>query len=314
MNQLLPRLLVLENVSGFEKSDAYSQLVRALERNYRIETFLLSPQQFGFPNSRERFYLVAVRRINDAVKCIMSGMDFGADASLAGSAGPSSTLLSTGIDQCISPRTALSRGWNVDSAVTLSDDANVYDLDFTRETTHCPHGIPFRKHMLSVGDFLMENSWSTTVPKSDGDWGTTPMGKYSDDPFIVPDKILQKRSSVCLDVVYPQCQHSACFTKAYSRYFLGTGSVVCPDRKFAPTNNAPFAEELGAENNLLAWSGRLRFFTPLEEFRMLGFPAKFRLPPRFPVKSAWAAAGNSLNPSVVASVLLFCKSELLMFL
>eukprot|EP00397_Hematodinium_sp_SG-2012_P013111 GEMP01013304.1.p1 GENE.GEMP01013304.1~~GEMP01013304.1.p1 ORF type:complete len:611 (+),score=132.00 GEMP01013304.1:244-2076(+) len=58
----LPKLILLENVAGFEQSVAYGQLNKALvKRGYFVEPFMLTPSQALFPNSRLRFFLTAQR-------------------------------------------------------------------------------------------------------------------------------------------------------------------------------------------------------------------------------------------------------------
>uniref|UniRef100_A0A0G4FW83 DNA (cytosine-5-)-methyltransferase n=1 Tax=Chromera velia CCMP2878 TaxID=1169474 RepID=A0A0G4FW83_9ALVE len=58
----LPRLLLLENVRGFETSESRQRLVSTLKRRgYSLQEFVLSPHQVAIPNSRVRFYLVAKR-------------------------------------------------------------------------------------------------------------------------------------------------------------------------------------------------------------------------------------------------------------
>ncbi|CAF0996982.1 unnamed protein product [Rotaria magnacalcarata] len=55
-----PKYILLENVSGFEYSQAHQLLLDTLQaHNYYYEQYLLSPIQFGIPNSRLRFYLIA---------------------------------------------------------------------------------------------------------------------------------------------------------------------------------------------------------------------------------------------------------------
>jgi len=57
-----PEWIVLENVKGFVGSDVLSELYDCLERNaYGWNEYLLSPMQFGMPNHRKRYYLVAQR-------------------------------------------------------------------------------------------------------------------------------------------------------------------------------------------------------------------------------------------------------------
>ncbi|BHF57204.1 tRNA (cytosine-5-)-methyltransferase [Sparganum proliferum] len=58
-----PAAIFLENVKGFELSDAWKELLEALfHSGYEIRQFLLTPLQFGIPNCRLRFYLVAIWR------------------------------------------------------------------------------------------------------------------------------------------------------------------------------------------------------------------------------------------------------------
>lgn len=61
-----PRALLLENVPEFMGSKAHARLKQALERcgkvgkaSFDIEEFILDPTDFGFPNTRKRFYLLA---------------------------------------------------------------------------------------------------------------------------------------------------------------------------------------------------------------------------------------------------------------
>ncbi|KAJ2575131.1 hypothetical protein GGH19_003253 [Coemansia sp. RSA 1807] len=58
----MPSYLLLENVMNFENSQSRNLLVQTLgELGYEIFECLLSPVQFGIPNSRLRYYLAARR-------------------------------------------------------------------------------------------------------------------------------------------------------------------------------------------------------------------------------------------------------------
>ncbi|KAI9280184.1 S-adenosyl-L-methionine-dependent methyltransferase [Umbelopsis sp. AD052] len=60
---ILPRYIFLENVKNFECSQSREALVNQLDNlNYDIQECLLSPTQFGIPNHRLRYYLIARRR------------------------------------------------------------------------------------------------------------------------------------------------------------------------------------------------------------------------------------------------------------
>lgn len=54
--------ILLENVQGFELSKTRALLLDALtSANFTFQEALLSPNQFGIPNSRTRYYLMAKR-------------------------------------------------------------------------------------------------------------------------------------------------------------------------------------------------------------------------------------------------------------
>ncbi|KAF9979705.1 tRNA (cytosine-5-)-methyltransferase [Modicella reniformis] len=55
-----PNYILLENVKGFEESDSRDLLVGALSRcGYEFQEMLITPLQFGIPNSRMRYYCLA---------------------------------------------------------------------------------------------------------------------------------------------------------------------------------------------------------------------------------------------------------------
>lgn len=66
--QIIPEInqkfqfLLLENVRGFEVSEARAKLLESLKPSFHIVEFMLNPLQFGIPNSRERYYLLARRK------------------------------------------------------------------------------------------------------------------------------------------------------------------------------------------------------------------------------------------------------------
>ena len=68
MLTLLPKLhsvnyILLENVKGFEISRIRDELVDILiSSGYAYQEFLLTPTQFGIPNSRLRYYLLAKKK------------------------------------------------------------------------------------------------------------------------------------------------------------------------------------------------------------------------------------------------------------
>lgn len=71
---------------------------------------------------------------------------------------------------------------------------------------------------------------------------------------------------------------TACFTSAYGRSFVRSGSY-------------------------LRVGGHVRRFSPAEILRLLGFPAAYGLAPELPRRKAWALVGNSLSLAPVRAVL-----------
>lgn len=56
------RWVLVENVRGFESSEARKQLASCLHAaHFTLREFLISPVQVGVPNSRTRYYLLAKR-------------------------------------------------------------------------------------------------------------------------------------------------------------------------------------------------------------------------------------------------------------
>lgn len=65
--EILPQLdienILVENVKGFENSQMRNMLIRALiNSDFNYQEFILSPNQFGIPNSRKRYYCLAKRK------------------------------------------------------------------------------------------------------------------------------------------------------------------------------------------------------------------------------------------------------------
>ena len=60
--RILPPIVAMENVHGFESSLAFSKMRNVLDdAGYRIATEKLCSSQFGIPNLRPRFFVIASR-------------------------------------------------------------------------------------------------------------------------------------------------------------------------------------------------------------------------------------------------------------
>jgi site-specific DNA-cytosine methylase len=169
----LPKYLALENVIGFEESATCVTLLDTLESTgYNFMQFDLTPSQFGVPNERPRFYLLA----------ILNGEFSETDVSIP----------------------IPNRG--IDAANDIAGCSTVERVDRTVRT--CIPGVA-PKDPVALSAYLNDS----LSPSALGD-------------LILTEKDLEKNASWCLDIVSPMDNYTSCFTKSYSKYFKGTGSVL----------------------------------------------------------------------------------------
>lgn len=130
-----------------------------------------------------------------------------------------------------------------------------------------------------------------------------PLSEYLEPPdtaelveLAVPEHVLERYGST-MDLVGRKSRRSCCFTKNYSRYYKGTGSVVC--------EAAPDGEPTMIADKSLATLQPLRprFFAPREIARIHGFPECFHFPSAVGRKKQYELLGNSLSVQVVTALL-----------
>nr|SVE75271.1 EOG090X0A4V [Daphnia dolichocephala] len=118
--------------------------------------------------------------------------------------------------------------------------------------------------------------------------------------YLLPDKTLMKYWRI-LDVRQTSDTSSCCFTKAYTHYAEGTGSVLqhCSNEPF----HTKFAEFEKDGDIAHLKTLQLRYFTPREIANLLGFPAQFSFPDTISLRARYRLLGNSLNVFVVSRLL-----------
>lgn len=229
-----PKYFLLENVAGFEQSRAHRMLIEILEENqYSSHQYLLSPVQFGIPNSRLRFYLTAVRSTSSTSQIENRLLNF--DRSL----------------------NKLRQHFPIEN---LTDDENQEILSNDRISSQCSLASEILvqpNESLSIEPFLTNRENSL---------------------FELNEKQIQRGLHVS-DCISVRSKRSFCFTKAYGKYFEGTGSLI----------STP--------------NGRVRFFAPKEIANLHLFPSDFQFPEELSVRQQYAVLGNSLNVFVVAALL-----------
>lgn len=120
------------------------------------------------------------------------------------------------------------------------------------------------------------------------------------EKYLISDKTLSKYWRI-LDIRQRTSESSCCFTKAYSHYAEGTGSVfqhaidVSLDECFEKFR-------LNDEDVKYLYPLKLRYFTPREVSNLMGFPQEFEFPSTIALKTRYRLLGNSLNVLVVANL------------
>lgn len=118
--------------------------------------------------------------------------------------------------------------------------------------------------------------------------------------YLLPEKTLLKYWRI-LDVRQRTDVSSCCFTKAYTHYAEGTGSVLQHDVNESFHKKFAEFQEDGDVTHLKPL--QLRYFTPREIANLMGFPAQFSFPENVSFRTRYRLLGNSLNVIVVSCLL-----------
>jgi tRNA (cytosine38-C5)-methyltransferase len=121
------------------------------------------------------------------------------------------------------------------------------------------------------------------------------------DDFRLSSSVLEKRFNV-LDISTSDSYNTMCFTKSYSKYLEGTGSVYY--EKTRDELNQEIAEiERNDMDIKLKEALNLRFFSPDEVARLMCFPQDFKFPDSLAKTTAYKLIGNSICIKVVSELI-----------
>lgn len=208
-----PRYLALENVIGFEESPACTILLDTLDgMGYNFKQFALSPTQFGVPNERPRYYLLAVLHGKFPTVGPETAFSTAEGQSIDGSSDqPEEAEISLGIIDDEAP-----------TAMKTTPAVAVKGMDALNEIV--PTIITSISNVRTVDTSIP--GFLATPPRSLESYLAESLPLTEIESLLVPAKSLAKNASWCLDIVAPDDTHTSCFTKSYSKYFKGTGSVL----------------------------------------------------------------------------------------
>lgn len=124
--------------------------------------------------------------------------------------------------------------------------------------------------------------------------------------YLVPSKNAE-RYLEAVDIVDTRSVKTMCFTKAYTRFMKGTGSLVnmitpLPEQTDEQERN-PERLPRKSENYML------RFFTPEEILSLHGFIPGFEFHPETTKKQKYQMLGNSLSSDLIEYLLTFLFSS-----
>lgn len=244
-----PTYILLENVKGFECSNTRNEFIAVLKsRNFLVQEFLLSPTDFGIPNSRTRYFLIAKQQPKSfTFSCTQFPLQYSTET----------------IDR---------------KRIPCKEQSLVHENCVCKHAESVLHTFKQRK----LSEFLC---------------------KYKSDDFLVKKEVLLRYFPV-LDIVHTDSIQSCCFTKAYTKYYQGTGSILTDqssDTLREASENFKEAESDEAKHEILSRL-QLRFFTPDEVSQLMCFPDDFSFPPNVTLKQKYMLLGNSVNVLVVGSV------------
>ncbi|VDL16952.1 unnamed protein product [Hymenolepis diminuta] len=208
IKKVKPPAIFLENVKGFEGSDIWKKLLESLvENNYDIrvrrlllnnkfkQQFLLTPLQFGVPNCRLRYYLVAKLRTSSG----QSMFKFG--------------------ETVTDPQSFLE---NIEAKII---HLPVFDIEPMAgcECVVCTGKV---KHITSIG-----NNYGEYLPFCNPVSDYLLTDEELPENLYLEQDTLEKYYRI-LDIVEPDSHKTSCFTKGYAQRYEGTGSflVVSKDR------------------------------------------------------------------------------------
>eukprot|EP00475_Leptophrys_vorax_P043354 TRINITY_DN8323_c0_g1_i3.p1 TRINITY_DN8323_c0_g1~~TRINITY_DN8323_c0_g1_i3.p1 ORF type:complete len:298 (-),score=58.21 TRINITY_DN8323_c0_g1_i3:168-1061(-) len=182
-----PQYVLMENVKNFEISESCKLLTRMLQKcGYEYQEFILSPVQFGIPNERVRYFLIARR------------YPF-----------PYSIDKSKFVLACIPEHPVfLEKPWPVYCRVEdLTELKENDDLSFVPNDKPPPISKQAQETLQPLSRYLeFANDFN--------------------EEFLVSEAILKKSVGYCFDIVDKDSKRCSCFTKSYGKFVRGTGSVI----------------------------------------------------------------------------------------
>ncbi|CAH8549017.1 unnamed protein product [Dicrocoelium dendriticum] len=271
---VLPKFILLENVKGFDGTKPWAELLQALiDCNYVYQQFILSPLQFGIPNCRSRYYLVARLR---PTLTLAGSSALWSQHKPTKSPAPSEEEI-----HHVPPRTAPALP-GCKCPVCCGQVRHIYHSG--------DNNVDYLPYCPPISNFLVDETSE----------------EHSKRVQYLNDSQLSRYFGI-LDIVRPSDHKTRCFTKGYAKRIEGTGSVLQTASLDMSGDDvsASWTAANGDQKSLLtlAHKLRLRFFLSREVANFLCFPPSFGFPDEVTEKQRLRLLGNSINVLVVSHLL-----------
>lgn len=344
-----PKYILVENVKGFEDSETCLKLRETLMKcNFTYQELLLTPLQFGIPNSRLRYYLIAKR--SPLKFSFANTTEIMTSLPSINSEENSSSTNATNISQ---PSTA-----SISDESTQTND-NCKNSSHISSSHHMQSGLakPAKNKETQHGMLgkSINNSDATDKKSPDIPAATCPIcresclqsaghnmrqlseGEEEENKYpcrLVQDFLEDKHPEyfqsfmltrkdlkrfIVMDIVFPCLQKTTCFTKRYGHFMEGAGSIFQMSHSISEMTAASELKDRTLElKNRDQWSDedyqvlsrlRLRYFTPREIANFLCFPATYHFPQDLSKIQLYRTLGNSLNVRVVSKLIQLMVKE-----
>ena len=334
-----PTYLFVENVQGFELSNTREHFVTILKRlGYEFQEFLVSPVQFGIPNSRLRFYLLAKRSpfalgfseqpCRD-VRELLRSSELSADspgtslhARIPNSQDSNGkTVPDLSQDVFSEPGISLNHEKQVtqvqssveSAAVSLQGTPSSQEQELSSLRKNYATSATLQPQAEGIGESFISPPITETTRRVELLLSyLAPLTDAELELYLVPEKTLMKYATG-FDIVQPSSNHSCCFTRAYGNYAVGTGSIlqhaISEDLDKAFQDFLEFQKKGESEKCLQSLQVlKLRYFSPREVANLMCFPPRFAFPPDLTLRQRYKVIGNSLNVHVVSVLLQYLFS------
>lgn len=345
-----PKYILVENVKGFEDSETCLKLRETLMKcNFTYQEFLLTPLQFGIPNSRLRYYLIAKRSplkfsFANTTEIMTSLPSINSEEN---SSSTNATNISQPSTACISDESTRTNDHcknsshissshhmqsspakpaknketqhgmlgksinNSDATEKKSPDIPAATCPICRES--CLQSAGHNMRQLSEGEEEEEDKYPCCLVQ---DFLEDQPPEYF-QPFMLTRKDLKR--FIVMDIVFPCLQKTTCFTKRYGHFMEGAGSIFQMSHSIPEMTAASELKDRTLElKNRDQWSDedyqvlsrlRLRYFTPREIANFLCFPATYNFPQDLSKIQLYRTLGNSLNVRVVSKLIQLMVKE-----